>query len=649
MPYLGAVGLFLVAASLRLLILPVESRLAFLTFYPAVLAAYYWCGKWPGRLTVGLCAATAYYIFTPPHWSWAPTHDGVWSVSLFVVFALILGRLIERLKTSTAQLELSEQRYKAILEDQSEVICRFSADGTVLFVNDAYCRLFGVKERDILGKSWAPLVYPEDLLQVNQTLARLSPHEPIVTLETRVFGSAGVVRWVQFVNHAFFDGKNQLLETQSVGREISDRKALEAEVAESAKALEDLYNNAPFAYYSLDTNGTYLRINTMGLAWLGCARDELIGKLSPLDFLTDHGKEVFRKSFLQLKAEGRIDGWEFDLVCRDGAMRRMSMSATAVMDDGGRFLFSRSVMFDISEMHRIRTEMRALTREQNAMLDNELVGIIKVHNRVMVWKNKAQGRIFGYDNDELLGQPTRILYADEASYLKLGAEGYPTLKSGQHYRTQIQMRRKNGDLIWVEVSGVTLSEDSKDSLWMMVDITELKHHQQQVEHIAFHDALTGLPNRLLLADRLNQALSFANRLGYPLAVCYLDLDGFKQINDQYGHSAGDVVLKEVADRLCKSVRANDTVARLGGDEFVLVLTPIEGPQECTALLQRVLARVQEPIALDAAEAVVHVGCSIGVAMYPSHSRDGNLLLTLADAAMFTAKRAGRSQIRFHRP
>jgi diguanylate cyclase (GGDEF)-like protein/PAS domain S-box-containing protein len=280
------------------------------------------------------------------------------------------------------------------------------------------------------------------------------------------------------------------------------------------------------------------------------------------------------------------------------------------------------------------------------MLDNDLVGIVKLRNRVAVWKNRALERIFGYAPDELQGQPIRLLYADDEAYEALGAAAYPVLQTGQHYRTQLQMRRKNGELIWIDLSGVLLSAQHGESLWLMADVTPMKQYQQQVEHIAFHDALTGLPNRLLLSDRLNQGLHMAQRQGYLLAVAYLDLDGFKQVNDQHGHAAGDRLLSEVALRLQRSVRVSDTVARLGGDEFVLVLAPVTSRHECRLVLERLLARLKAPIALDS-QISAQVAGSIGVALFPDDAQAGNRLLSLADEAMFEAKRGGRGRIRFH--
>lgn len=168
-------------------------------------------------------------------------------------------------------------------------------------------------------------------------------------------------------------------------------------------------------------------------------------------------------------------------------------------------------------------------------------------------------------------------------------------------------------------------------------------HEKQLERLAHYDALTGVPNRILLFDRLAQALARAKRDQGLLAVCYLDLDGFKPINDRFGHSVGDRVLVEVTRRIRETVREDDTVARLGGDEFVVLLVGLEAAEECVGSLQRVLERVGEPIAIDGQ--ALSLSVSIGVALYPSDEEDAETLVRHADQAMYLAKLAGKN--RFH--
>ena len=198
----------------------------------------------------------------------------------------------------------------------------------------------------------------------------------------------------------------------------------------------------------------------------------------------------------------------------------------------------------------------------------------------------------------------------------------------------------------VEITKVRLLNQNgsvRGLIGLAVDITESKEHEKQLEHIAHFDALTGVPNRVLLADRLSQALARTKREGKLMAVCYLDLDGFKPVNDSYGHDVGDKVLIEITRRIKETIREDDTVARLGGDEFVVLLVGLQMPEECSGSLNRLLAAIHKPIEIHGK--LLHISASIGVALYPEDEQDPDTLLRHADQAMYLAKQAGKN--RYH--
>ncbi|MDP2134174.1 MAG: EAL domain-containing protein [Sulfuritalea sp.] len=178
---------------------------------------------------------------------------------------------------------------------------------------------------------------------------------------------------------------------------------------------------------------------------------------------------------------------------------------------------------------------------------------------------------------------------------------------------------------------------------LAVDVTERMEHEKQLEHLAHYDALTGVPNRVLLADRMVQALARTKREQGMMAVCHLDLDGFKPLNDRYGHGAGDKVLVEVTRRIKEAVREDDTVARLGGDQFVVLLVGLQVAEECVGSLHRLLESIQQPIAVN--DTVLGITASIGVALYPEDEQDADTLLRHADQALLLAKQAGKN--RYH--
>ncbi|MGQ3053518.1 MAG: diguanylate cyclase domain-containing protein [Roseateles sp.] len=561
------------------------------------------------------------------------------------VYLLAAGRSrAERLaRGMTAELA----RLATVASHTTNAVMITDAARRITWVNDGFTRISGYTPAEALGR------LPSDLLHSELTHAD-TVHGMREAMNVGLGCEAELLQrrkdgrdyWVQLEIQPLRDEAGELTGFMSIESDITARKVLQAQADEARASLQDLYDNAPCAYYSLDADGCFLQINALGLKWLGCTPAQLIGKAGPADFFDTEGRVLFAGAYAGFKRDGRISGLEFNLTGRHGEARRVSLSATAVYGTDGAFLRGRSVMYDISETHRIRQQLHQLTLDQEAMLESDLVGILKLRDRQTVWRNHAVERMFGYDEGELLGAPARRLYADDTSYATLGALAYPQLKSGGRFRTQVQMRRKDGSLIWVDLSGVdlpaTASEPGGESLWMMVDITQSKAHEARMERAALHDALTGLPNRLLLADRLKQAIASAERNGHVFALAYLDLNGFKQINDHHGHDAGDEVLKAVATRLQAGLRASDTVARLGGDEFVVLLTPQQGPAEAGPVLSRLLDALARPVTLsDGHQAAV--GSSLGLAHFPSDGRTPDALMRHADEAMYANKRAGKSR------
>jgi diguanylate cyclase (GGDEF)-like protein/PAS domain S-box-containing protein len=254
--------------------------------------------------------------------------------------------------------------------------------------------------------------------------------------------------------------------------------------------------------------------------------------------------------------------------------------------------------------------------------------------------------ISGYAKEELIGANHRLLNSGQHP-AEFFSELWRTISSDQIWKGEICNRRKDGSLYWVNSTIVPIKDDKGQKVEKYIsirfDVTEKQELLEAMQWRASHDVLTTLPNRVYLHDRLHQAISAAQRHDRSLAVCILDLDGFKAVNDRYGHATGDLLLVEVANRLNREMRAEDLLARLGGDEFVLLLDQVDEALLPTAL-QRILNVIAVPFHIDGH--VLKVAGSLGVTIYPKDKEDPDTLLRHADQAMYEAKQSGRNRFRY---
>ncbi len=256
--------------------------------------------------------------------------------------------------------------------------------------------------------------------------------------------------------------------------------------------------------------------------------------------------------------------------------------------------------------------------------------------------NRMFSHITGYEREEVIGQPLRILKSGRHSPQFYAAMRKSLAEKG-HWYGEIWDRRKDGEIYPASFTISAVRDDEEATcnyVAMFTDIKTIKEHQQQLEHVAYHDILTNLPNRLLLADRLRQGIVQTQRRGEALAVAYLDLDGFKEINDRYGHNTGDELLVGLAGQMEAVLREGDTLARIGGDEFVAILGNLKRPQDCVPLLERILSVACTPVTVGGT--VLRVSASIGAALCPQDGTDADHLIRQADQAMYLAKQAGRN-------
>ncbi|MCR4298524.1 MAG: diguanylate cyclase, partial [Gallionella sp.] len=290
-----------------------------------------------------------------------------------------------------------------------------------------------------------------------------------------------------------------------------------------------------------------------------------------------------------------------------------------------------------------REELRMLSlavqHAENAMAITTRDGLIK-------WHNEALSQFSGYSSEEIMNQNPRLFGAGQRDQ-EFWAGMWQTILAGNHWRGEITNRRKDGSLYTVIQNISPIFNDLGEIthfLAVQQDVSRQKAVEREIQHLAQHDGLTGLPNRGLFLDRIQQAIVQSQRAGIQFALLFLDLDGFKEVNDMHGHSAGDHLLCMVAERLKSRVRGGDTVARLGGDEFTVLLLNVGSIADVETVVNKALLCLAAPY--DMGGYSVTVTASIGICLYPEHATEVEKLLGCADKAMYRAKQAGKNNYKF---
>lgn len=410
------------------------------------------------------------------------------------------------------------------------------------------------------------------------------------------------------------------------------------------KELTLAVEQSPVAIVMTDSEGLITYANPSFFETSGYSSDEVLGK-NPR--LLQSG-ETEQEDYVELwESITHGETWTGELKNRrkDGSVYWDKTVISPVSSSDGKVTHYISVKEDVTEYKKTEERMRVATTvfdaASEAIMVTDLDGVI-----TMV--NPAFYEITGYRPEEVLGQSPKVLnsgHHDEAFYQQMFAD----LKENDRWEGEIWNRRKSGEVYpqWQTIAMVR-DEDGEplEFIALFSDITKRKEKEDEMRFRANYDALTCLPNRSLFSERLAQAINLASRDNKMLALLYLDLDGFKPVNDQYGHLAGDNVLQEVALRLKATIRESDCVARIGGDEFVLFLTGLDHKNDAAIVASKIIESVGNPIVIEGH--VVSLGVSVGIALYPSQSQSPEKLVKFADLAMYQAKKAGKNCYRIYR-
>ena len=524
---------------------------------------------------------------------------------------------------------------------------RLRPDGShcVPYANEAIGDIFRCSPAAVREDARAlfEVIHPDDVEAVSASIARSAAGLSPWRHQFRVCFPDGSVRWL------FGDS---LPEREADGgtlwhgfiTDISSAREHDDALRESEMRFRSIMENVPSVAvqgYTLD--GTVIFWNRASELLYGYGADEAIGG-NLLELIIPPGMRADVIGALRQMADSGepIPAGELQLMRRDGGLVPV-FSSHAIVFPGERQPELFCIDIDLSAHKEAEAQLQLAA----SVFTHAREGIfITTADGTIVEVNDAFTRITGFAREEIVGQHTRALKSGRQGP-EFYAELWAALISRGHWSGEIWNRRKSGE-VYAEMLTITAVRDelgtTRQYVALFSDITAQKQHQQQLERIAHFDPLTALPNRVLLADRLRQAMAQAQRHGSRLAVAYLDLDGFKTINDRHGHDAGDQLLMALAARMKLALRESDTLARLGGDEFVGVFADLDDVEASVPMIMRLLAAAAEPMGIG--HLVLQVSASIGVTFYPQAEEiDADQLLRQADQAMYQAKIAGKN--RYH--
>ena len=553
----------------------------------------------------------------------------------------IAEQLTREIRDRESELRDSEKKLSTVLDNVDSLIYLKDTAARYLFAHKRALELYGATEEQLIGQNDERFFDAETVARIRENDRQVLQHGELLRIEENILNLRSGQRTDYYsVKVPLRDEKGRIYALCGISTDITEIKRVTASLLEEQKFSEVLLDSLPGIFYLYSyPDLRLLRWNKQHETLLGFTPNEMRGRY--------------------------VAEWFYP-----GAEDALLASARTVMETGAHSIEAPLLAKDGHSVHFLLTSVKFETPEQTYLMgigidtswrkeaENQLklAASVFAHARegIMITDpegriidvNEAFTRITGYGREEALGRNPRFLNSGRQDR-EFYAELWRGLIDDGHWYGEIWNRRKNGDL-YAEMQNISTVYDAhgKPSQYVALfsDITAIKEHEQRLEHIAHYDVLTTLPNRTLLADRMHQAMAQAQRRDSLLAVAYLDLDGFKTINDRHGHETGDLLLLALAGRMKDALREGDTLARMGGDEFVAVLLDLADAAASLPMLNRLLTAAAQPIAVG--DLVLQVSASLGVTFYPqSDEVDADQLLRQADQAMYQAKLAGKN--RYH--
>jgi diguanylate cyclase (GGDEF)-like protein/PAS domain S-box-containing protein len=573
-----------------------------------------------------------------------------------------IHRDITQRKRIEEALRDSEKRLQRSQEIAHLGSWEFDIVNNILTWSDEVYRIFGLQPREINATYEACLeaMHPDDRAAVDAAYSNsLREGRDTYEIEHRIVRRhSGEIRHVHEKCQHVRDETGRIIRSEGMVQDITERKRAEEAIRDSEEKFRMLLNSAAEAIYGIDTNGKCIICNASFLRQMGYEKEEdVLGKNihELIHYKRADGTEYPMKECKVFKGFIKGEGVHVD----DEVFWRADGSSFSAeywsypIEKGGKVIGAVVSLLDISERRRMENALRDSEAKCRSLFTKMLNGF--AYHKIIVDEkgvpvdyvflevNEAFERMTGLKRRDIVGKKATEVIPGirEAGFDWIGVYGKVALSGKEIVFEQYSPEHDR----WYSVSAYCTERGYFGAI--LEDITERKRMEEEIKHQAYHDTLTGLPNRIVFMDRLDLAITQAHRNKQILALLFLDLDRFKDINDAYGHGIGDQLLKEVSLRLKSCLRETDTVARMGGDEFSVLLGDVKHMEDASRIAGKIIVSIQEPYNIGDYE--LHMSTSIGISIYPDDSIRPEILLRNADIAMYHAKGQGRSNYQFYSP
>ena len=573
---------------------------------------------------------------------------GAWDEEIIALLKIVGEIFVNALarKRGAEALAASEEKYRNIFENAIEGIFQATPDGRLLSVNPAMARMYGYASAGEMVEKVSDIgrqgyVHADQLEDFKRLIERKGRVEGLVVQQRRRDGSRF---WASINGRVVKGGDGTILYYEGSQEDITARRDAEEQLSMEREIFRTILQKAPYGMALVNTRGTYLYVNPEYTNLTGYTLDDI--RRDPHWLSRAYPDPEYRRQVIAFRNE-RSPGEHIDRVftvrCKNGESKEMEFRKV-FLEDGKSVI----TLSDITEKRRAVEALRESEEKFRTLFEDSKDAIyIAAPDGWFLDCNKSFLNLFGYTKEEVLKLNAVDMYVNKED----GRAMRRTLiKKGAVRDYELKLTKRDGHVMDCVL---TMSEKrARDGAvigyqGIVRDITTFRRAQETVRHMAYHDALTGLPNRLLFGDRLSIALTQAKRNGERVAVAVIDLDTFKNVNDLLGHKAGDSLLKAAANRLSSVLRKGDTVARMGGDEFFLVLNEIADVEDVEVIASKVVDAFRKTFTIDSRR--LSVTTSMGIAIFPYDGNDAEALVRRADAAMYAAKKSGKNRYSRYTP